>query len=374
MKVLHIYKDYYPVEGGIENHVRQLAEAQGARGHQVSVLVASLSRHTHTESMNGVRVIFAGRWSTISSTPIAPDFFRVLAHERPDIIHLQFPYPWGEAANYMSGHARRTVITYQSDIVRQRYLRVVYAPLMQRVLAKVDRIIATSPNYVASSPVLGRWVAKCTPIPMGIDPQPFSCVDEQARKKVKAQLGIAEQVPVLLSVGVLRYYKGLQYMLQAMPQLPDVHWLIVGTGPMEQEWRRLASSLGVQARVHFIGEVTNSLLSPYYAASDVFVFPSSERSEAFGLVQLEAMAAGKPIISTELGTGTSYVNVNGETGLVVPARDSHALAGAVGRLLGDAELRRRMGAAARVRVCSEFTINRMVDSVLQVYEEELARR
>lgn len=372
MKILHIYKDYFPVEGGIENHVRQLAEAQAARGHDVSVLVASRDSHTHVEAINGVRVLFAGRWLTISSTPIAPHFFRILRSEHPDIIHMQFPYPWGEFAQYLSGRARRTVMTYQSDIVRQKYLRVVYAPLLQRVLARVDRIIATSPNYIASSPILRHWQAKCISVPIGIDPGQFLKEDHQSEQEMRARLSISEHAPLLLSVGVLRYYKGLQYMLQAMSGIPDAHWVIVGRGPLKREWMRMAQVLGVEDRVHFVGKVPDSYLPSYYSACDMLVFPSSERSEAFGLVQLEAMAAGKPVICTELGTGTSFVNLDGVTGLVVQPRSSEALVSAV-RRLQDASLRERMGKAGRARVCQEFTLDRMVDRVLHVYEEELSR-
>ena len=173
MKILHLYKDYFPVEGGIENYIKWLAEAQTARWHAVTVLVTSRDGRTHVESINGVRVIFAARLATISSTPISAAMFNLLRREQPEIIHLQFPYPWGELANYYFGNASKTVLTYQSDIVRQKYLRVVYTPLMQRVLARADKIIATSPNYIRSSPVLAQWKEKCIAIPMGIDPAPF---------------------------------------------------------------------------------------------------------------------------------------------------------------------------------------------------------
>ncbi len=360
MNILHLYKDYAPVEGGIENHVKALAEAQAARGHHVSVLVTSRTRQTHIETINGVRVIFAARFATISSTPLSRDMFRRLARERPDIVHMQFPYPWGEIANHWFGHGGKTVLTYQSDIVRQKYLRLVYAPLMQRVLARVDQIIATSPHYIASSPVLRRWKHKCIAVPMGIDPAPFASAP-------RPPSGDKREGTRLLFVGALRYYKGLQYLLQALTALPDARVTVIGRGPMEREWKELARTLGVAERVQFVGEVANPGLPPYYASCEVFVLPSCERSEAFGLVQLEAMAAGKPVVSTELGTGTSYVNVNGATGLVVPARDPGALAAALGKLLDDSELRRCMGAAGRERVLQEFTLDKMVDRTMAVY-------
>lgn len=368
MRILHLYKDYFPVEGGIENHIKQLAEAQAARGHAVSVLVTSRDGRTHTETINGVRVIFAARLATISSAPISAAMFFLLRREQPNIVHLQFPYPWGEIANYFFGRARKTVMTYQSDIVRQKYLRVVYAPLMQRVLARVDAIIATSPNYIESSRVLARWKPKCVAIPLGIDPQPFSNVDPRAAQDIRARLGIASDAPMLLFVGILRYYKGLNYLLAALPAIPRARLVIVGKGPMEREWKNLAHTLGIQDRLSFVTDVADADLPAYYAAADIFTLPSSERSEAFGLVQLEAMAAGKPVVCTELGTGTSFVNADRETGFVVPARDPHALASAITRLIDDDALRARMGVAGRARVQQLFGLEKMVDRVIELYE------
>ncbi len=362
MKILHLYKDYFPVVGGIENHIKLLAEHQVARGHDVTVLVTSRDGRTHIETLNGVRVIFAGRLATISSAPISIELFRLLARERPNIAHLQFPYPIGETANYFFGHARKTVISYQSDIIRQKYLRIVYTPLMHRVLARADRILASSPQYIASSPILAPLKQKCTVVPLGIDPTPFENAISLAPRPS----------PLLLFVGHLRYYKGMNYLIQAMRELPNARLRIVGNGMMEHAWRTLARELGVESRIEFLLDVSDAELPAHFAECNVFVLPSSERSEAFGIVQLEAMAAGKPVVSTELGTGTSFVNANNETGFVVPARDSHALAMAIQKLLDDPGLRARMGAAGRARVRAEFTIERMVERVMQVYEELLA--
>jgi glycosyltransferase involved in cell wall biosynthesis len=381
VKILHLYKDYFPVLGGIENHIRMLAEAQAARGHEVSVLVTSRDRRTHVETINRVRVTFAARLATVSSAPISLELFARLAAERADVVHLQFPYPWGELANYWFGHAHKTVLTYQSDIVRQRYLRVLYTPLMQRVLRRADAIIATSPNYVMTSPVLSRWRQKCLVVPLGIDPSPYS----RPPKPLPASLPSAslrgsstwkggewEGEGVLLFVGRLRYYKGLNYLLRAMRELPEARLVVVGTGPMERKWKNLARELGLVKRVHFAGEVSDADLPAYYAACDVFVLPCSERSEAFGMVQLEAMAAGKPVVSCDVGTGVAWVNQNEVTGLVVPPRDPAALANAIRRLLANKELREKLGASGRVRVQEEFTIEKMVEGVMRVYEQAIS--
>ncbi len=363
MRILHIYKDYFPVTGGIENHIRMLAEAQVARGHNVSVLVCSLDARTRIENQNGVRVIYAARRATISSTPISIALSRLLARETPDIAHLQFPYPWGEAANYFFGKARRTIITYQSDIIRQKFIRALYAPLMRRVLARADRIIATSPNYLRTSPVLQKFAAKCAVVPLGINPATFD----------RAASGRPRGSPLqILFVGHLRYYKGLDYFLRALAQLPAARLTIIGAGPLERAWRALARELRVDDRVEFAGEIADAELPAYYAACDIFVLPSSERSEAFGVVQLEAMAAGKPVVCTEIGTGTSFVNVDGETGFVAPARDADALARAIKTLMENPELREQMGARGRARVRAEFSVEKMVDGVLRVYAAALS--
>ncbi|MEW5721182.1 MAG: glycosyltransferase [Chloroflexota bacterium] len=372
MQILHIYKDYFPVVGGIENHIKMLAEAQAARGHAVSVLVTSRDHRTRIETLNGVRVIFAARLATILSAPISPALFDLLRRETPDIAHLHFPYPFGDIANHFCGRARRTIVTYHSDIIRQKITRAFYRPLMERVFARVDRIIATSPNYIASSPVLARWKDKCIVVPLGINPAPFENATAKLQETFpKSASPVTRHASLLLFVGHLRYYKGLNYLIQALGELPRAQLIVVGAGPMARAWRELARQLGVEARVVFVGEVRDAELPGYYAAADIFVLPASERSEAFGAVQLEAMAAGKPVVCTELGTGTSFVNVDGETGFVVPARDSHALAAAIARLMDDADLRARMGAAGRARVRQEFTLEKMVERVGQIYESVL---
>ena len=366
MHVLHIYKDYPPVIGGIENHLRLLAEAQARRGLDVTVLVTSPHRSTTVRIENGVRVIRAGRWATISSAPLSTELFRWVHRLSVDITHLQFPYPIGELAHLTLGHSRATVITYQSDIIRQRWLGRLYRPFLWQLLHRADRIIATSPQYIESSPYLQQVADKCVVVPLAIDPAPFLKVDPQQVAEIRTRFG----GPLLLFVGRLRYYKGLEYLLQAMHTI-DATLLVIGSGPMQARWQRLARNCAPAGCIHFLGDVPDDALPAYYAAADVFVLPASHRSEAYGLVQLEAMAAGTPVVSTAIGTGTSFVNRHGETGFVVPPRDPAALAEAVNRLLGDARLRRVMGEQGRQRVLTEFSVDRMVDRVIEVYRAVL---
>jgi len=364
MKILHVYKDYFPVLGGIENHVRLLAEAQAAMGHEVTVLVTNPGPRTTRDEMNGVRVIRAGRLATVASTPLSLALVRELARHDADITHLHYPYPVGEVAQLLAGRGRRAVLTYHSDVVRQRRLLRLYAPLMGRVLRSIDRIVVATPNYLASSPVLRGFRDKCCVIPYGIDRRRFLEVNEDAALTLRERLGGG---PLLLFVGVLRYYKGLSYLLDAMMRL-DARLVIVGDGPEGEDLRRQVVDLGIAGRVVFAGRVPDEELPLYYRAADLFVLPASERSEAFGLVQLEAMSSGLPVVCTELGTGTSYVNRHGESGWVVPPRDPNALAESITLLLKDDALRRRLAAGALAR--SElFSAEVMVREILGLYGE-----
>ena len=362
--VLHVYKDYFPVLGGMENHIKVLAEAQVKRGLAVTVLVTSPTSSTSVHDLNGVRVMKAGRLATVASTPLSIALPRLLSRERPDITHLHFPYPVGELSQLFFGKGNPLVLTYHSDVVRQRQILRFYRPFLMKVLRAADRIIATSDRYVESSPFLGKVRHKCRVIPLAIDQAPFERVDSSDTRRIREAYG----EPLLLFVGKLRYYKGLQYLLEAMKDIP-ARLLIAGTGPMEREWKDLAASLGLGEKVVFLGEVDDGELPALYHGCDIFVLPASERSEAFGLVQVEAMASGKPVVSTELGTGTSFVNIHNETGLVVPPRDVPTLRNAILTLLANEGLRREMGAAARLRALREFSLPTMVTRTLDIYGE-----
>lgn len=361
MKILHIYKDYFPVLGGIENHVKVLAEAQAAAGHRVVVLVCDPSPRTRIQVVNGVRVIKAGRLATVASMPLSLTQPIALTRLRPDIVHVQSPYPLGEAANWVLGRAKATIISYQSDIVRQKRLLHLYGPILRRVLQASTIIIASSPRYIETSPWLRPVRDKCVVVPLGIDhrrfmppPAPF------------------EGPPTLLFVGKLRYYKGLDTLLRALADLPQVYLNVVGDGPMRPSLEMLAKELEIATRVRFLGEVDDADLPHQYHNAHIFVLPANARAEAFGTVLLEAMASGLPCITTEVGTGTSWVVEDGVTGLVVPPQDPPALAEGIQSMLSAPKRRAAMGQAARARVETRFTLRRMIDQVQTVYEKALS--
>lgn len=369
MRIVHVYKDYYPILGGIENHVRILAEGQAQQGHDVTVLVTSPDRRSQTVALNGVRVAKAARLATVASTPLSIALPFALRSLPADILHLHFPYPVGEVSAWLTGRGRATVMTYHSDVVRQAGILRLYRPLMERLLARMDRIIATSPAYAASSPYLRANAARVRIIPLGIDLAPFVTPDPAAAA-MRARYG----EPLLLFMGRLRYYKGLQVLLRALSEVEGARLVVAGSGPMAAEWRALAEALGVASRVLFIGDVSDAEQRALYQAADVYVLPATQRSEAFGVALIEAMASGLPVVTTEIGTGTSYVNQDGVSGLIVPPHDPPALAGAIRILLANPARRRAMGMAARARAVAEFDQATMLARVLAVYDEALGGR
>ena len=366
MHIVHVYKDYNPIFGGIENHIQWLAEAQVAKGHQSEVLVTNPADLPAEEMINGVRVTRAGRLATVASTPLSLSLPLILARRRPDITHLQFPYPVGEVsqlfAQLISRPKRPFVISYQADVTKQQHILKFYKPLLKRVLKAADCILAASPQYIKSSPFLQPLAHKCRVVPLGIDPLPF----EQAKPLIPK-----DKRPRILFMGRHRYYKGVDTLIRAMIDIPDADLLIGGHGPESAAWQQLTEECGVQDRVRFLGDISYEDLPRLYQAADIFCLPSNSRAEAFGIVQLEAMAAGLPCVTTELQTGTSFVVQHGETGFVVPPMDPAALAGALNKLLADQELRQKMGAAGRDRLHREFTVDVMANRVEKIYDEVL---
>lgn len=367
MNILHLYKDYYPVLGGIENHIKFLAEAQVAAGHQVTVLVCAPGKHTLTETISGVTIIKAGRLLTAASMPLSIAQPLELARLRPDIVHLQSPYPLGEVANWLTKRAKATIISYQSDIVRQQKWLLIYGPFLRRILRAADRIIVTTPQYIEISPWLKPIREKCTVVPIGIDLNRFTPGQKPTVQQVQSDLF------KLLFVGRLRYYKGLDTLLKALVHIPETHLTIVGIGPMEAEWKALSQELCLTERVTFAGEIDDAHLPAYYQQADLFVLPANARAEAYGIVLIEAMASGLPCVTTELGTGTSWIVQDGVTGFVVPPQDPPTLAQAINILRSDETQRRQFGRAALARAQTEFSQQVMVDNIMHIYDEVLNR-
>lgn len=365
MHILHIYKDYYPVLGGIENHIKALSEGLVERGHRVTVLVTSPTAQDDIQHQGNLTIIKAARDLHMASTPLS---WRMGWYARQlqdvDIIDLHFPYPPADLVALLVRQQPPLVITYHSDIVRQKWFLLAYRPLLAWTLRRAAVIMTTSPAYIASSRWLRPHASRCVVAPLSVDTERFATPDLAQIAKLRTQYG----QPLVLFVGRLRYYKGLHFLLDALTQMrTDAHVLLVGNGPEEQRLTMQAQAAGLSKRVHFLGSVSDAELPAMYGAADVFVLPSHLRSEAFGIVQLEAQAASLPVVCTELHTGTSFITQHGKTGFVVPPAQPHRLARALDVVLANPALAKHMGACGRERVVQEFSHARMVERREAIY-------
>ena len=362
-------KYYWPVQGGIENHCYHLC-ARLNRHVDLTVVVSNVTPRRVCERVHGVRVIRVPRYAQLASTPISPGIFRELVGLRADIVHVHLPNPMAEVSYLLARPRGKLVVKYHSDVIRQKNIFRVYRPVNELFLSRAARIIATAPQNVEHSPVLRKFTDRTRVIPLGIEPGQFERTPERAGRVAELRRRFGDRV--VFFIGRHVYYKGIDVLIRAMTHV-DAHLVIAGAGPLTAELTALARSLGLDAKVSFVGRVADDELPDYYHASDVFCLPSVARSEAFGIVQLEAMASGLPVVNTRLDTGMSYVNLDGVTGLQVPPEDVEALAGALNRLLDDPSLRRTLGEQARERVHREFTHDINARRTLELYAEILAR-
>lgn len=289
---------------------------------------------------------------------------RRIREAKADLVHIHWPNPTALLAYLASGHRGRLVFTYHSDVVRQKVLTHIFDPILRRGLDRADAIIASSANYIDSSEVLWPHREKCRVIPFGIDIKRFERPDELEVVRLRKQFGSR----MILSVGRLVYYKGFDFLIDAMKSV-NAHLVLVGNGPMEGGLRARIRARGLEDRVTLLTKVNDVV--PFYDAAELFVLPSIARSEAFGIVQLEAMACGKPVVNTQLDSGVPFVSIDGVTGITVPPANSKELARAINSLLDDSERRERYGNAAYRRVREEFSLAGMAEQTLALYHEVL---
>jgi glycosyltransferase involved in cell wall biosynthesis len=378
IRILHINKRYPPHIGGIERHLQDLARAQ-ARMPGIEVDVAVVSEDAPSQELDeGVKVWRGKQLGVVAANPISRDILGALRGSHHDVWHFHYPFPTGELSLLRVARPRAerpvAVCTYHSDFVAQsvakRLLAAPYAALTRRYLAELDAVIVSSPGLATNSRFLAPVAQKIRVIPFGIDPGRW----EAGLETVESSRAIRDRVagPVTLFVGRLVPYKGVEVLLEAFRSVPGT-LLIVGDGPLRPSLEAAASQSELSGRVRFLGGLSQPDLIAHFHAADVFVLPSVTSNEAFGLVQLEAHACGVPVVSTDLPTGVPFANKDGETGLVVPPGDPVRLAAALRAIVNDPDLRARMGARARERQRTEFSLDAMTGRVLELYEELLAR-
>lgn len=364
MKILHVGKFYPPHRGGIETVVETLCRAT-KDAVELEVLVSNDDAKEVVEVLDGVRVRRLPTWFNLSSAPINPGLVSAIRASRADIVHLHLPHPVAVLAWLASGHPAPMIVGYHGDIMRQKILGPAFRPFLRAALRRASAIVASSPNYIAASPTLREFRERCVVIPYGVRIEELEHPDPGEVARIRAQAGPR----AVLAVGRLVGYKGFEYLIRAMATI-DAKLLLVGNGPLRGPLGALARSVGVEGKVIFVERADD--LAPYYHAADVFVLPSINRAESFGIVQAEAMACRRPVVNTTIDSGLKFVSVHGESGFSVPPCDVPALASAISRILNDDELRARFGKAARERAARDFTSEAMASRTLELYRRVAA--
>jgi glycosyltransferase involved in cell wall biosynthesis len=358
LRVLHLGKFYPPHDGGMETHLRDLAVRQ-AKQMQVRVMVANSARQDERSVTDGVDVWRLARWGMIASMPVCPRMVWAIRQSPADLVHLHMPNPGAAFAFLLSGHRGKLVLTHHADTLGRKTLRKFSDGFVKATMDRADAIIVTSRRYLDSSEELAPYRAKCHVIPLGIDPKP---IGPGPRRTLDTRA--VDGRPNLLAIGRLVPYKGFDVLLRAMQQV-EAHLTIIGTGPQRAELQSLSERTQVSDKVSILGRVED--LRPYFEAASIFVLPSVTRAEAFGIVQMEAMAAEIPVINTDIDSGVPEVSLHCKSGLTVPPGDANALADAINQLLSQPNLCRQYGAAGRERVLKEFNVDSMVEKTLVVY-------
>jgi len=374
MRVLHAYKVYFPDSyGGIPQVIETLT-GLSRRGLDTSILVArvlGLGRRFRTA---GAAVQAVGSLGTVLSMPIAPTYPFVLARRarEVDVVVCHAPFPLADLG-IMLFFPRRTalVVHWHAEVIGRPLLWALLSPLIRRTLGRADLVVVSDPAMLKTSSLLAPHVAKCAVLPFACDAAYWGRLDAPQEAAVAA---IRARSPrLIVAIGRLVTYKGYEVLLQALRRL-DAQAVIIGDGPLRAHLEQVAGDLGIGDRVTLLGAQERDQLKQYLHAARVFAFPSVNAAEAFGIVQLEAMAAGRPVVNTALTTAVPNVARDGREGLTVPPNDPDALAGAIGRLLDDPALARRLGEAGQLRARTEFDLAQFLPGVERLYRRAVELR
>ncbi len=368
--VLMVNKEYFPHIGGIETIVRQLAEEWVKRGIRTTVLCTG--EFSSEEEINGVIVIRTPVNMRIGSARISLSYlkkFRELA-ESADVIHFHYPNPIGEAALLLFGIKpcahRQILCSYHSDALRPSWLVPLYNSMTKRFLEKCDRIVYASPEYLNSSAILSGQKSKTVLIPYGVSKNKFGCSQKRENSFAESLVSSLPH-PRILFTGRLTYYKGLRFLLEAVARLPECSLVIIGDGSERDAVEKLSKSLNITSRVKILPPLEENLYPAIFTTGDVFVLPSTFRTEAFGLVGIEAMMSGLPIVTTDLGTGTTFYNIDRVTGRVAHPSDSQHLAECIQWILEKKERKQELGENAKRRAEALFCEEKMLESYWHEY-------
>jgi rhamnosyl/mannosyltransferase len=364
MRVLQLGKFYDPFVGGMETVLKEICESLVDQV-EFQVIVANTRCRTEHENRKVpvTRVASLGKLFSCSMAASYPLWARRFD---PDLIHVHLPNPLAELSALMADRDIPVVAQFHSDVVRQRNLLKLYGPFLEAFYQRASCIVVPTPRHIEISRFVSKYREKCRVVPFGVPVSRFE-LDESGRRKADE---LRDGLPSVLCVGRLVTYKGVEFLIRALESI-KARLRIIGTGPLEGSLKNLAQERGIANRVEFLGHVSDQDLVAYYHACDVFVLPSITNAEMFGVVQLEAMSCRKPVISTNLPTGVSWVNQHGKTGYVVSPGNAEELAQCIQHLINNPQLREEMGEAGRMRVEQHFTSAKMAQAMLQVYQEML---
>jgi len=367
MRILQVGK-FYPIRGGVEKVMWDLTRGLSARGIDCDMLCAKLPEDGIDDAdkqyavEDGLkfnehgRVFFAKSYAKVAATMMSPDMAFMLRRmcKDYDIIHVHHPDPMACVALWFSGFKGKVVLHWHSDILKQKGLLKLFMPFQNWLIKRADVIVGTTPVYVQQSPFLQGVQNKITYLPIGTE----GIAEVPVNKGVKK---------IIYSMGRLVEYKGYKYLVEAAKYLPDDYQVVIGGGgPLKDELSAQIAELGLQGKVELLGRVPDEDVAKWYNKCDVFVLSSVMKTEAFGIVQIEAMSCGKPVVATKIpGSGTAWVNEDGVSGINVEICDAKAIADAVLAIEADYE---RYSAGAKERFRKVYTYDGMIDNVIKIYE------
>ena len=372
IRALNIYKTYFPdPQGGMQEAIRQLCLATSIRG--VSNTIFTLSPNPHPVEIYRPegKIVRSLSWASPASCDIGTleslRRFSDLAAQS-DVLHYMFPWPYADMMHMLTAPKTPAVLTYVSDVVRQRWLAKTYEPLMWKTLRSMKVIVANSPAYARTSPILANRAIrdKVRVIPLGIVETSYPLDGDDS---VFERLGLESEEQYFLFIGVLRYYKGLHTLIQAAQHV-KTRIVIAGSGPELWRLNELSEQLGTR-NIVFAGQVSDAEKVTLLKHCRALVLPSHLRSEAYGMVLVEAAMMGKPMISCEIGTGTSYVNLHEETGFEVPPESPQDIARAINTLSANDDLIVRFGRASRLRYETYFSGDALGKAYTDLYQDVL---